>query len=121
MRSVYSAIKVGSSERGGGDVSPSCWSRTLVGPLLRLPLGDCHGRIGDRRRVGPVEREVDVLEPLVVVALREVEAELRAARLLALQRPDDDALRAVEHVAELDRSQDVLIEDRALVVDRRGL
>src|SRR4051794_19924976 len=98
MRSVYSGMLE---------------SQTLVGPLLRLPLGDRHWRIGDLRGVAAVHREVDVLEPLVVVALREVGAELRPARLLALQRADHDALRAVEHVAELDRAQHVLVEDRA--------
>src|SRR5688572_4728314 len=58
-----------------------------------------------------------MLEPLVVVALWEVEAELRAARLLALERAGHDALRAVEHVPELDRPEHVLVEDRAAVVD----
>src|SRR3954447_7701645 len=92
----------------------------LVGPLLGLPLGDRHGRVGDSGRVAAVHREVDVLEPLVVVALREVQPELRAARLAALQRGDDDALGAVEHEAELERAQHVLVEDRAAIVDRRA-
>ena len=64
-----------------------------------------------------------MLEPLLVVALGEVGAELRAARLLALDRGDDGRLGAVEHVAELDRAQHVLVEDGAAVVDvgRLGL
>ncbi len=41
------------------------------------------------------------------------------ARLLALLSRDDDRLRTVEHVAELDRADHVLVEDRAAVVDRR--
>ena len=73
------------------------------------------------RRVAAVAREGDVLEPLVVVALGEVEAELRPARLLALQRAHDDALGHVEHVPQLDRAQHVLVEDRAAVVDRRDV
>ena len=74
-------------------------------PFLGLPLGHGDRRVGDLRGVAAVDRQVDVLEPLVVVALGEVEPELRPARLLALERADDDALRAVEHVAELDRAR----------------
>ena len=59
------------------------------------------------------------LSHCVVVALGVVGAELRAARLLALDRRDDRRLGAVEHVAELDRAEHVLVEDRAAVVDRR--
>src|SRR3954451_3915018 len=90
----------------------------LVGALLRLVPRDGHRRVG---HLGTVlaERQVDVLEPLVVLALREVETELGAARLLALERSDDDALRRVEHVAELDGAEDVLVEHRAAIVDRR--
>src|SRR5215213_10433556 len=97
--------------------------RASVLALLGLPLGHGDGRVGDLRRVTAVDRQVDVLEPLVVVALGEVEAELRAARLLALERAGHDALRAVEHVPELDRAEDVLVEDGAAVVDvgRLGL
>ncbi len=56
-----------------------------------------------------------------VVALGEVGAELRAARLLALERRDHGGLRAVDHVAELDRAEHVLVEDRAAVVDPGAL
>ena len=58
-----------------------------------------------------------MLEPHLVVALRVVGAELRAARLLALDRSDDDGLRRVEHVAELEGAEHVLVEDGAAVVD----
>ncbi len=58
-----------------------------------------------------------MLEPLLVVALGEVGAELRAARLLALDRGDDGRLGAVDHEAELDRAEHVLVEDRPAVVD----
>ena len=51
-----------------------------------LPLGHRDRRVADLRRVAAVDGQVDVLEPLVVVALGEVEPELRAARLLALDR-----------------------------------
>ena len=57
----------------------------------------------------------------LVVALGVVEAILRAARLLALDRGDDRRLRAVQQVAELDRAEHVLVEDRPAVVDRRDL
>src|SRR3954454_3389491 len=95
----------------------------LVLPLFRLPLRDGHGRVVDLGAVAAVARQGDVLHPLVVVAVGEVGAELRPARLLALDRGDDRALGAVEHVPQLDRAQDVLVEDRALVVDvgRLGL
>ena len=61
--------------------------------------------------------QVDVLEPLLVVSLREVGAVLGAAALGALERADAGALGVVEHVAELDRRQDVLVEDAAVVID----
>ena len=61
--------------------------------------------------VRAVPRQGDVLEPRVVVALGEVEAELRPAGLLALQRAHHDALGHVEHVPELDGAQHVLVED----------
>ena len=66
----------------------------LVLALLGLPLGDRHRRVLHVGDVVAVAREVDVLEPLVVVALGEVGAVLRAARLLALDRGDDGALGA---------------------------
>src|SRR3954449_2498185 len=90
-------------------------------PLFGLPLRDRHRRVADLRRVVPVAVEIDVLEPLVVVALGIVGAELRAARLLALDGGDDDRLGAVEHVPELDRAEHVLVEDRPAVVDVGGL
>src|SRR4051794_6393161 len=105
MRSVYSGIR----------------RQTLVGPLLRLPLRDRHGRVADSGGVRAVQREVDVLEPLVVVALGEVEPELGPAGLLALQRAHHDALGHVEHVPQLDRPENVLVEHRPAVVDGRGL
>src|SRR3954469_9171223 len=91
-----------------------------VSPLLGLPPGHGYGSVVDLRRVPSVDRDGDVLEPLVVVALRVVEPELGAARLLALERAHHDRLGAVEHVAELDRPQHVLVEDRAAVVDVGG-
>src|SRR4051794_20099335 len=97
--------------RGGMPEGP------LVSPLLGLPLGHGYRSVVDLRRVPSVDRDGDVLEPLVVVALGEVEAELRAAGLPALERAHDDGLGAVEHVAQLDRAQDVLVEDGAAVVD----
>src|SRR3954468_15503723 len=89
-------------------------------PLFGLPAGDRHRRVRDVRSLVPVSRQIDVLQPLVVVARGVVGAELRAARLLALDRGDDDRLGAVEHVAELDGAEHVLVEDRAAVVDVRG-
>src|SRR3954451_12646365 len=97
--------------RGGMPEGP------LVSPLLGLPLRHGYRSVVDLRRVPSVDRDGDVLEPLVVVALRVVEPELGAAGLLALERAHDDGLGAVEHVAELDRAQDVLVEHRAAVVD----
>src|SRR3954469_11052674 len=90
--------------------------------LLGLPLGDRHWRVGDGR-LAPVGVDVDVLEPLLVVALREIGAVLSTARLLALHRGDDGRLGHVEHVPELDRAKHVLVEDGAAVVDvgRLGL
>src|SRR4051812_22218331 len=93
----------------------------LVLTFLGFPLRDRHLGVRQLRRPVAVDRQVDVLEPLVVVALRVVRAVLRAARLLPLERADDDALRVVEHEAELHGAQQVLVEDRALVVDRDRL
>ena len=62
-----------------------------------------------------------MLEPLLVVSLREVGAVLGAAALRAVQRADAGALGVVEHEAELDRAEHVLVEDRAAVVDVGGL
>src|SRR3954447_10404515 len=109
----------------GGDRRPSFSGRMLregplVLPLFGLPLRDRHGRVADLRGVVAVAVEVDVLEPDVVVALGVVGAELRPARLLALDRGDDDGLRAVEHVPQLDGSENVLVEDGAAIVDVRG-
>src|SRR3954447_2590521 len=89
----------------------------LVLPLLGLPLGDGDRRVRHLRGGVAGRRQVDALEPVVVVALGEVGAELGAPRLLALDRRDDGALRAVEHVPQLDRAEHVLVEDRAVVVD----
>src|SRR4051794_25375640 len=100
--------------RGGMPEGP------LVSTLLGLPLRHGYRSVVDLRRVPSVDRDGDVLEPLVVVALRVVEPELGAARLLALERAHHDRLGAVEHVAELDRPQHVLVEDRAAVVDVGG-
>src|SRR4029079_17977775 len=62
-----------------------------------------------------------VLQPLLIIALGEVGPVLGAAALPALQRRDAGALGVVEHVAELDRAEDVLVEDAAAVVDVGGL
>src|SRR3954452_7881486 len=109
----------------GRDRRPSFSGRMLregplVLPLFGLPLRDRHGRVADLRGGVAVAVEVDVLEPDVVVALGVVRAELRPARLLALDRGDDDGLRAVEHVPQLDGSENVLVEDGAAIVDVRG-
>src|SRR3954452_23037399 len=64
--------------RGCGDLPEG----PLVLALLRLPARDRDRRVRDLGRLVAVARDVDVLEPLVVVALGEVGAELRAARLL---------------------------------------
>src|SRR5579875_3442437 len=42
-----------------------------VGPFLRLPLGDGDLGVAHLRHVVTVDGDVDVLEPLLVVALRE--------------------------------------------------
>ena len=57
----------------------------LVGPLLRLPLGDRHLGVADLGAVVGAG-QVDVLEPLLVVPLGEVGAELGAAALGAVDR-----------------------------------
>src|SRR6202035_1913024 len=90
--------------------------RTSVFPLLWLPLGHGHGRVAHLWAVA-VEADVDVLEPLLIVALGEVGPELGAPGLLALDRAHHGRLGAVEHVAELDRPEHVLVEDGAFVVD----
>src|SRR5918997_617613 len=69
--------------------------RSLVLALLGLPLRDGHRRVAHLGALA-VGDEVDVLEPLAVVALGEVGAELRPARLLALDRRHDGALGHVE-------------------------
>src|SRR4051794_29631626 len=91
-----------------------------VRPFLGLPLGEGHRGVGHLGPSAAVGGQGDVLQPFVVVALRIVEAELRAAGLLALQRADDDALRTVEHVPQLDGAEHVLVEDGAAVVDARA-
>src|SRR5436190_7720924 len=91
-----------------------------VRTLLRLPLRDRHFGVTDLRALVGAG-QVDVLEPFIVVPLRKVRAELRSAALGAVDRTDAGALRAVEHVAELDRAEDVLVEDCPLVVDVAGL
>src|SRR6185436_3000949 len=74
----------------------------LVLSLFWLPLGDGHGAVGHVGGVIPVAREGDVLLPLLVVALGVVDAELGPAGLLALDGANDGALRAVEHVPQLE-------------------
>src|SRR5215212_11695631 len=106
--------------RGSSGAASGCIPASVLA-LLRLPLGHRHRGVADLRGVTAVDGQVDVLEPLVVVALGEVEPELRAARLLALERADHDALRAVEHVPQLDRPEHVLVEDGPAVVDVSAL
>src|SRR5579859_7866896 len=91
-------------------------ARPSVLALLWRPLRERHRRIAHLRPLA-IEREVDVLEPLLVVALGEVGAVLRSARLLALDRRDNRRLGAVDHEAELERAEDVLVEDRPAIVD----
>src|SRR5262249_17251063 len=107
--------------------SPDCGSKRRifsvysgigsVSPFFRLPARDRHFRVA-HLGLPAVHGDVDVLKPLVVVALREVGAELRSARLLSLQRGDHDRFGHIEHVSQLDRADYVLVEDRAAVVDR---
>src|SRR4051812_2004420 len=61
-------------------------------PFLGFPAGHRDLRVRHLGRQVAVDLEVDVLEPLAVVALGEVGAVLRAAALLALQRRGDHAL-----------------------------
>src|SRR5215208_5267049 len=99
----------------------SVYSGISVCPLLGLPLCQRHRRVGHLGRTAAVDGQGDVLEPFGVVALGEVQTELGTARLLALQRADDDALGRIQHVPELDGSQHILVEDRAAVVDAGDL
>src|SRR4051794_447413 len=92
-----------------------------VAPLLGLPLRDRHLGPGELWLAVAVRGEVDVPQVLVVVALGEVGAELRPARLLALERPGDDALGHVEHVPQFEDREHVLVEHRAAVVDPGAL
>ena len=91
--------------------------------LACISIPSPRAALGDRdRRVAHLgssidERDVDVLEPLLVVALGVVGAELSAARLFALERSDHGRLGAVDHVAGLDRAEHVLVEDRSAVID----
>src|SRR5207253_2583457 len=67
-----------------------------VFPHFGLPARDRDRRVGQLRLAVLAARDIDVLQPLLVVAVGVVEAELRAARLLALDRRCDGRLRAVE-------------------------
>ena len=57
-----------------------------------------------------------MLEPVLVVSVGHVGAGVRAAALVAFQRAEDDGLSAVQHEAELQREDQVGVEDLALVV-----
>src|ERR1035441_8486740 len=90
-----------------------------VAPFLGLPTRNRDRRVAHLWHIGAVGRDVDVLEPLGVVALREVGAELGSAGFCSLLGGDDDRLGNIEHVAQLDRADHILVEDRPVVVDHR--
>src|SRR5690606_23883541 len=98
--------------------SPSAlpWlSSPSVDPLLRLELRDRHGLVAQLDAA--VLRAVGqrVLEPLRVVAVREVLAHVGAAALLALDAAQGGDLRKVEEVPQLPRLQQVGVESLPLV------
>src|ERR1700677_4733175 len=72
-----------------GDARRTVVSSVLA--LLWLPLGDRDRRVAHLRTVA-VQRDFDVLQPLLVVARREVGTELCPARLGALDRRHHDRL-----------------------------
>src|SRR5579875_865007 len=87
--------------RSGG--SSACrWPSALVLPFLGLPARDRHRRVADLGLAVVAERDVNVLEPVLIVTLGKIGARLRPARLLALLGGDHDRLRAVEHEAQLE-------------------
>src|SRR2546423_1169681 len=94
---------------------------TLVAPYFRLPLGDRHGAVADLRLPVGTERQIYVLEPVLVVALGEVGSVVGAAALRAVDRREDSRLGAVEHEPELERREDVLVENASAVIDRNRL
>src|SRR5438445_591084 len=92
-----------------------------VGPLHRLPL-----RRGDGPPVllGPAVLPADERVPhvVLVVAVRiVVRACMCAAALLPCEAADDHALRELEQEAELQRLREVVVEERALVLDDDAL
>ena len=95
-------------------------ARPSVLPLLGLPLGDRHRRVGD---LGRRRRWRDVMCLSHSSSLRSGKSVRNCAPRDSLRSiaPTTMRLGAVEHVAQLDRAQHVLVEDRAAVVDPGGL
>src|SRR5579863_9571610 len=66
-------------------------------------------------------RQHDVLEPILVVALRMFGVRVSSAALPALERGAYDRFAAVEQIAELQHELQRLIENAALVADSDSL
>src|SRR5580765_8541941 len=96
--------------------SPSC----SVDARLGFETRDGH-RPGLQPRPTFSREGQGVLEPVAVVALREVLAVVGAAALGAGEGGSDGRLGAVEQVADLTCLEKVRIEDRALVLDADAL
>src|SRR6188508_2811848 len=91
-----------------------------VGPRLWLELGDRHRPVGQRGRAGlRVTAGKRVLQPLRVVALREVLAGVAAAAFLARERRRDGDLGVVDEESELECLTQVGVVAASLVVDQK--
>src|SRR5579863_2940539 len=77
-------------------------------PLLRLELGNRHRF---EPEVNPLRRQISqgMLQPVGVVALGEILAEVRAAALLANERALDEGFREIDHPTQFDRFQQLRI------------
>src|ERR1700681_4608223 len=99
------------------------YAMRLVAPDRGLPLGEDDLARVVRLRVGrgalvPHQR---VHQPLVVVAVGEVGARLRAARLRAVDRAEHDRLRDVGQALCFQQPDQVGVERLGLVLDGHGL
>src|ERR687887_320350 len=88
----------------------------LILALLRLPARDTHGQVLDTRRaVGLVGHAVGQIA--LVVPPREVAPGVGAARLLTRQGGVADRLGHVEYEAQLERGEELSVEDTTVVVE----
>src|SRR5436190_22038732 len=82
----------------------------LILPLLRLKPRDHHRLVTHLDAAGGAVGQ-GVLEPFLIVALWVVLAQVRAAALSACDSTLDNRLSAIEQVAQLERLEQVSIED----------